>query len=100
MSSDAESLVVVRLRHLGQRPPPIYEVLEQAGLLGEVSEDGVEMVEAGAFGFRVPRDRMAEVVLALECSGFDDVRAYEVQPPREHTSKGGTDSATSQLRRD
>jgi hypothetical protein len=26
---------------------------------------------------------MAAVVLALECSGFADVRAYEVQPSRD-----------------
>jgi len=38
------------------------------------------MAEPGAVGFRVPRDRMAAVVLALECNGFADVRAYEVQP--------------------
>jgi hypothetical protein len=67
-------------------------VLEQAGLLGEVSEEAVEMAEVGALGFRVPNDRMEEVVLALECSGFHDVRAYEVQqPPRAATAKGGTE---------
>jgi len=36
-------------------------------------------------GFRIPRDQMAVVVLALECSGFADVRAYEVQPRSERS---------------
>ncbi len=77
--SNGESLVVVRLdRHSGESPP-IFEVLEQLGLLSEVEEHAVEMVADGAVGFRVPRDRMAAVVLALECSGFLDVRAYDVQ---------------------
>jgi hypothetical protein len=74
-----ESLVVVKLDHDGERAPLVFEVLEQAGLLAEVSEDGVEMVEPGALGFRVPRERMDAVVLALECGGFTNVRAYEVQ---------------------
>ena len=81
--SNAESLVVVKFDHNGSQAPLVFEVLEQAGLLGEVSEHGVETVEPGALGFRVPRDQMAAVVLALECSGFTDVRAYEVQPSRE-----------------
>jgi len=81
--SNTESLVVVKLDHNGGQAPLVFEVLEQAGLLGEVSENELEMVEPGAVGFRVPRDQMAAVVLALECSGFADVRAYEVQPSRE-----------------
>lgn len=81
--SITESLVVVKLGHNGGQAPLVFEVLEQAGLLGAVSENELEMVELGAVGFRVPRDQMAAVVLALECSGFADVRAYEVQPSRE-----------------
>ena len=78
-----ESLVVVKLDGNSARAPLVFEVLEQAGLLGEVSENELEMVESGAVGFRVPRDQMAAVVLALECSGFADVRAYEVRSPQE-----------------
>lgn len=81
--SNAESLVVVKLDHNRSQAPLVFEVLEQAGLLGEVSDNELEMVESGALGFRVPRDRMAAVVLALECNGFADVRAYEVEPSRE-----------------
>lgn len=80
--SNTESLVVVKLDHNSGQAPLVFEVLEQAGLLGEVSENELEMAEPGAVGFRVPRDRMAAVVLALECSGFADVRAYEVQAGR------------------
>ena len=78
-----ESLVVVKLDGNSARAPLVFEVLEQAGLLGEVSENELEMVESGAVGFRVPRDQMAAVVLALECSGFADVRAYEVRSSQE-----------------
>jgi len=81
--SNTESLVVVRLDHNGGQAPLVFEVLEQAGLLGEISENELEMVEPRAVGFRVPRAQMAAVVLALECSGFADVRAYEVQQSRE-----------------
>jgi hypothetical protein len=88
--SNTESLVVVKLGHNGGQAPLVFEVLEQAGLLGEVSENELEVVEPGAVGFRVPRDQMVAVVLALECSGFADVRAYEVQPSREmEKGKGG-----------
>jgi hypothetical protein len=81
--SNAESLVVVKLDHNGGQAPVVFEVLEQAGLLGEVSESELDLVEPGAVGFRIPRDRMAAVVLALECSGFSDVRAYEVETSGE-----------------
>ncbi len=81
--SNTESLVVVKLGHSSGRAPLVFEALEVAGLLGEVSENELEMVEPGAVGFRVPRDRMAAVVLALECSGFAEVRAYEVQPGQD-----------------
>lgn len=81
--SITESLVVVKFDHDGERAPLVFEVLEQAGLLAEVSEDGVEMVEPGALGFRVSRERMDAVVLALECGGFMNVRAYEVQPGQD-----------------
>jgi hypothetical protein len=77
--SNMESLVVVKLDHNGGEALLVFEVLEQAGLLEEVSEHDVEMVEPGAVGFRVPRERMDAVVLALECGGFVNVRAYEVQ---------------------
>ena len=78
-----ESLVVVKLDGNSTRAPLVFEVLEQAGLLGEVSENELEMVESGAVGFRVPRDQMPAVVLALECGGFADVRAYEVRSTQE-----------------
>ena len=80
---NTESLVVVKLGQNGADAPMVFEALEQVGLLGEVSETELEMPESGAVGFRVPRDRMAAVVLALECSGFADVKAYEVQASRE-----------------
>jgi len=83
--SITESLVVVKLDHDGEQAPLVFEVLEQAGLLGEVSQHGVEMVEPGALGFRVRRDRIDAVVLALECGGFVNVRAYEVQPGQDST---------------
>ena len=83
MSSHGESLVVVRLGRHGEQAPLVFEILEQAGLLGEVSEEGVEMIEAGAVGFRVPQDQVAAVVLALDGGGFADVRAYEVQSFRD-----------------
>ena len=82
--SNTESLVVVKLDHNGGQAPLVFEVLEQAGLLDEVSENELEMVEPGAVGFRDPAGpAWTAVVLALECSGFADVRAYEVQPSRE-----------------
>jgi hypothetical protein len=81
--SITQSLVVVKLDRDAERAPVVFEVLEKAGLLAEVSEDGVEMVEPGALGFRVPRERMDAVVLALECGGFVNVKAYEVQPGQD-----------------
>jgi hypothetical protein len=81
--SITESLVVVKLDHDGEQTPVVFEVLEQAGLLGEILEHRLEMVEPGALGFRIPRERMDAVVLALECGGFVNVRAYEVQPGQD-----------------
>ena len=77
--SNTESLVVVKVDHNGGQAPLVFEVLEQAGLLDGVSEHGVEMIEPGAVGFRIPRGRIDAVVLALECGGFGNVRAYDVQ---------------------
>lgn len=71
--------MVVRFGRHGEQAPLVFEILEQAGLLGEVSEEGVEMIEAGAVGFRVPQEQVAAVVLALDCGGLVDVRAYEVR---------------------
>ena len=79
MRANEESLVVVKLDHHGGQASLVFEVLEQAGLLDAVSEQGVEMIAPGAVGFRVPCDRMLAVILALECSGFANVKAYEVQ---------------------
>lgn len=81
--SNTESLVVVRLHHNGGQAPLVFEVLEQVGLLSEVSGDELELVEPGAVGFRVPRDRIATVMVALECAGFSDVRAYELERERD-----------------
>jgi hypothetical protein len=94
--SNTESLVVVKLDHDGGQAPLVFEVLEQAGLLDEVSDHGVEMVEPGAVGFRIPRDRMDAVVLALECGGFVNVRAYDVQQGRERGERreAGDDQRT------
>ena len=85
--SNTESLVVVKLDHNGGQAPLVFEVLEQAGLLDEVSEHGVEMVEPGAVGFRIPRERMDAVVLALECGGFVNEKAYEVQEGLDSTER-------------
>ena len=92
--------MVVKLDHNGGQAPLVFEVLEQAGLLDEVSEHGVEMVEPGAVGFRIPRERMDAVVLALECGGFVNVRAYDVQPIREmEEGKGGGRASTEKGRK-
>lgn len=82
----AQSLVVVKLDHDGIRAPLVFEALEKAGLIAEVSEDGAEMVEPGALAFRVSRERMDAVVLALECGGFVNVRAYEVRQPGQNNA--------------
>jgi len=66
--------VVVKLDHNGGQAPLVFEVLERARLLDKVSENELEMVEPGAVGFRVPRDRMA---------------AYKVQPSREMEKRKG-----------
>jgi hypothetical protein len=87
LSGNGEALVVVRLGRHPEQAPLVFEILEQTGLLGEVSEEDVEMIETGALGFRVPQDQMAAVVLALECSGFADVRAYEVQSAGKQAGK-------------
>jgi hypothetical protein len=76
--------VVVNLDHNGGgQAPRLFEVLEQAGLLDEVSEHGVELIEPGVSGFRIPRERMDSVVLALEGGGFVNVRAYDAQAGQE-----------------
>jgi hypothetical protein len=75
-----ESFVVVKLDDNGAvQAPLVFEVLDQVGLLDEVSEHGVEMIEPGVLGFRIPRERMDSVVLALECGGIVNVRAYDAQ---------------------
>jgi hypothetical protein len=78
--TNTESFVVVKLDHNGGvQAPQVFEVLEQVGLLDEVSEHGVEVIEPGVLGFRIPRERIDSVVLALECGGFVNVRAYDAK---------------------
>lgn len=90
-----ESLVVVKLdQDGGGQAPRVFEVLEQTGLLDEVSEHGVEMVAPGVVGFRIPRERTDSVVLALACGGFVNVRAYDAEADKDSTMmKGGEDEA-------
>jgi hypothetical protein len=76
----SNAVVVVKLG--GQRSASrVFEVLHQLGVALEPAPPDRGLIPAGALGFQVARDRASEVMLALECAGFSDVRAYEAGPP-------------------
>ena len=58
-----------------ERAPSVQEVLSQLGLGFDAAQ--APAGPGDAMAFRVPHERLAEVVVGLESWGFTDVRAYE-----------------------
>jgi len=68
--------VVVKIDRRGSSR--IAEILGEFGVAIDTSVQQTHLVPSGAMGFRVPRERAVEVLLALESAGFADARAYEM----------------------
>jgi hypothetical protein len=57
--------------------PSVQEILGQLGLGFDAAQPPSGPLEGDGVAFRVPHERLAEVVVGLESWGFTDVRAYE-----------------------
>jgi len=57
--------------------PSVQDVLSQLGLRFDAAQGPSGPIDDDAVVFRVPHERLAEVVVGLESWGFTDVRAYE-----------------------
>ena len=55
----------------------MQEILGQLGLGFDAAQPPAGPGNGDAVAFRVPHERLAEVVVGLESWGFTDVRAYE-----------------------
>jgi hypothetical protein len=73
----AHAIVVVNGAARDEASPSVHEVLGQLGLGFDAAQAPSGPVDGDAVVFRVPHERLAEVVVGLESSGFADVRAYE-----------------------
>jgi hypothetical protein len=71
------AIVVVNGAARDEASPSVHEVLGQLGLGFDAAQAPSGPVDGDAVVFRVPHERLAEVVVGLESSGFADVRAYE-----------------------
>lgn len=70
--------VVVKLAgHRGSTT--VFQVLQLLGIAADTTPPEPDLVPAGGFGFRIARERTAEVMLALESAGFPEIRAYEAR---------------------
>ena len=69
------AIVVVMGADRDDRFPSVQEILGQLGLGFDAAQP--PSGDADAVAFRVPHERLAEVVVGLESWGFTDVRAYE-----------------------
>lgn len=71
------AIVVVNVTARDDRSPAVHEILGQLGLGFDAALPPSGRVDGDAVVFRVPHERLAEVVVGLESYGFVDVRAYE-----------------------
>lgn len=71
------AIVVVMGADRDDRFPSVPEVLGQLGLSFDLAQAPSGPIDGDAVAFRVPHERLAEVVVSLESWGFTDVRAYE-----------------------
>ena len=71
------AIVVVNGAARDETSPSVHEVLGQLGLGFDAAQAPSGPVDGDAVVFRIPHERLAEVVIGLESSGFVDVRAYE-----------------------
>jgi len=76
--SPAEALVVVTF---DSWPVPVRLLLDLLEFIGSWADVGeLEMDGPRMLRFRVPREQMLTVILALDCHGVTDVKAYEIYP--------------------
>jgi hypothetical protein len=71
------AIVVVNVTARDDRSPAVHEILGQLGLGFDAALLPSGPVDDDVVVFRVPHERLAEVVVGLESYGFVDVRAYE-----------------------
>ena len=71
------AIVVVLGADRDDSVPSVQEILGQLGLGFEVVRPPSGPISGDAVAFRIPHERLAEVVVGLESWGFTDVRAYE-----------------------
>ena len=92
--SQIGSFIVVNLDRASKDAAEIESILEPLGISLEVVESGRQMRFNTAVVLRVPEQRVADVMLALEMKGFADVMAYESnEQGREESNGGGGDGA-------
>lgn len=72
-----DPFVVVNVGPDRKRLSRVVEIVQELGVVIGRAEYRPRPDGAEAFAFQVPRDRIVEVIVALECRGFSDARAYD-----------------------
>jgi len=78
-TQNANTFVVVRLEQEEGEVTRITEILEPLGIPTEVVGRGHQLRRAPSVVLRIPHQRVAEAILALELQGYSDVLAYQIE---------------------
>ena len=74
------ALIIVNLDRAHQSLAHIEAILEPLGISVAVVESGRRLHWTTAVAIRIPENRLADAMLALELKGFADVMAYHSEP--------------------
>jgi hypothetical protein len=77
-ANSMSSFVVVNVDRELDDIAQISRILEPLGIPVEMVGRGRQVRRAPTIVFRIPPERIAEAILALELQGFSDVLAYEL----------------------
>ena len=90
--SPAEALVVVTF---DSWPVPVRLLLDLLEFIGSWADVGeLEMDGPRMLRFRVPREQMLTVILALDCHRVTHVKAYEIYPARPRFQDSASDTGS------
>ncbi|HET9491399.1 MAG TPA: hypothetical protein VFR64_16800 [Methylomirabilota bacterium] len=78
-SPDAGTFLVVSLESEAEEVTRIVEILEPLGIPAEVVGRGHQLRRTPSVVLRVPHQRAAEAMVALEIQGFAEVLAYRIE---------------------
>jgi len=80
MAQRRPTFILISIAH-EQQIAAILSILRQFRIPADVVERGTAVQEPRTIALKIPLDRVAEAVLALDVLGYQEVRAYEFEKP-------------------